>query len=325
MDLTCLGIILVDMFPIEIGKPLVEVSSFTPKPGGAPANVAVAAQRMGSSVAFIGKVGDDFFGSWLRDILINEGINTSGLVIDRDARTSLVFIGMPDKNNAEFVFYRNPGADMLLNENDLNEDLLLKSKALHIDSLSLTHSNYRKATLKAIEIVKNAGGFISYDVNYRPTMWNSPDEAIQAALEIIPLCDAIKINEFELELITGQKNAEFGGKSIIKQGVDLCLITLGENGAFYVTKNRAGFVPAYKVNTIDSIGCGDAFLGAILHHLTQYDSLQEDFPEDQIEHIVDFSSAAGALTSTKRGALPAIPSRLEVENFIESYKKTKNI
>lgn len=316
MDLTCLGIILVDMFPVEVGKPLVEVSAFTPNPGGAPANVAVAARRLGSSVAFIGKVGQDHFGTWLKDILTEEGVQTDGMVFDDEARTSLVFIAMPDENSAEFVFYRNPGADMRLTEDDLDENLLSESRALHFDSLSLTNPAYRGATLKSIDIVKRQGGFISYDVNYRPTMWRDPKDAVQATLDLLPYCDVIKVNDIELELITGISAPEQGGQALIDQYGKLCLITLGAKGAYYVTREAHGYMPAYKVRTIDAIGCGDGFLGAILYQLTKYESLSKALTSQKLKDIVRFATAAGALTSTKRGALPALPYKKDVEEFL---------
>jgi len=319
MDLTCLGIILVDMFPTEVGKRLVDVQSFSPNPGGSPANVAVAAQRMGTSTAFIGKVGEDFFGEWLKKTLDDEGVSTIGMVFDPNARTSLTFIGMPDENHAEFVFYRNPGADMLLKKEDLHIVLLEESKALHIDSLSLTNPDYYLATTTAIDIVKKKGGFISFDMNYRPTMWDSPASAITAIKEIVPMCDVIKVNEEEITLITGKSDPIHGGQMILAESGKLCLITLGKKGAYYVTKENNGYLPAFQVDTIDAIGCGDAFLGAILHKLVQYDSLDQALQKEAIEDIVRFATAAGALTSTKRGALPAIPYRKEVELFLKNH------
>jgi fructokinase len=324
MDLICLGIILVDMFPVEVGKPMMEVSAFMPKPGGSSANVAVAAKRMGSKTAFIGKVGQDIFGRWLRDILSSEGVDTSGMVFDKEVRTSLVFIAMPDEHSAEFVFYRNPGADMRLTHKDLDKDLLKGTKALHIDSISLTNPSYRKATIEAIKLVKNSGGFISFDVNYRPTMWTSPEEAKKAVQEIIPLCDVIKLNDTELELITGETEPYAGGKYILSLGGLLCLITQGDKGSYFLTSEHRGFVPAFKVKTIDSIGCGDAFLGALLNQFLQYDTLQTALQQQNVEKVIRFAAAAGALTATKRGALPAIPYRNEVDAFLRNQNSKED-
>jgi len=325
MDLISLGIILVDMFPVEVGKHLVEVSSFTPKPGGATANVAVAARRMGSQTAFIGKVGRDLFGNWLRDVLVHEGVDTSGMIFDNEARTSLTFIGMPDEHHAEFVFYRNPGADMRLSQEDLNLELLKNTKALHIDSVSFTSPSYKQATLKAIEVVRKSGGFISYDVNYRPTMWDSPEIAISAAKVIIPLSDVIKLNDIELELITGLSDPMAGGEKILEMGGHCCLVTLGEKGSYYITHRHHGFVPAFQVKTIDSIGCGDAYLGAMLHQLLQFDSLETGLQKENLEAVLKFSAAAAALTATKRGALPAIPYRQEVDDFLNSFNEKEDL
>ncbi len=324
MDLICLGIILVDMFPSEVGKPLVKVSSFTPKPGGAPANVAVAARRMGSQTAFIGKVGRDLFGDWLKEVLDREDVNTSGMVFDSEARTSLTFIGMPDEHHAEFVFYRNPGADMRLSEEDLNLDLLKNTKALHIDSVSFTSPSYKTATLKAIEIVRKTGGFISFDFNYRPTMWDATEIAISAAKEIIPLSDVIKLNDIELKLITGLSDPIAGCERILKIGGQCCLVTLGNKGSYYFTHRHHGFVPAFQVKTIDSIGCGDAFVGAMLNQLLQFDSLETGLHKENLEKVLQFAAAAGALTATKRGALPAIPYRQEVDRFLESHNEKED-
>lgn len=316
MDLTCLGIILVDMFPAEVGKPLTDVDSFTPKPGGAPANVAVAARRLGSPTAFIGKVGDDIFGHWLKKTLSDEKVETSGMVFDTEARTTLVFIGMPSDQEAEFVFYRNPGADMRLKKDEINPRLLEESKALHFDSLSLTNTPYREATLAAVDVVKQHGGFISYDVNFRPTMWPSSEAAIQAARDVLPFCDVVKVNEEELQLITGRSDPQEGGRAILALGCQLSLITLGERGAHYVTHHQSGYLPAYRVKTIDAVGCGDSFLGAMLHQLTQAESLDAALASGEIESMLRFAMAAGALTSTKRGAMPALPTRTEVEFFL---------
>ena len=321
MDITSIGIILVDMFPSQVGMPLVEVPAFMPMPGGAPANVAVAAQRLGSSTAFIGKVGQDLFGQWLKNILDREGVNTQGMVFDDYARTSLVFIGMPDAHKAEFLFYRNPGADMRLRKEDLSLQLLERTKVLHFDSLSLTHDTYRDATLNAIETVKKHGGIISYDVNYRPTMWNSPDSAIKAAQDILEFCDVIKVNETEMRLLTGENGYVSGGQALLKRAGKLCLITLGDIGSYYITHYKFGFIPAYKVNTIDSIGCGDSFLGAVLNQITQYDSLDKAIHPDNIENILRFASAAGALTSLARGALPALPYKNDVLTFLSALQE----
>ncbi|HID86970.1 MAG TPA: carbohydrate kinase, partial [Anaerolineae bacterium] len=154
MDIVCLGELLVDMFPAELGRPLAQVSAFHPKPGGAPANVAVAAARLGAQSAFIGKLGDDAFGHHLADVLRQEGVDVRGVRFDQEARTTMAFIAMPDENTQEFVFYRNPGADTRLHPDDLDRSLLRETRALHFGSLSLTHEPSRSATMEAVEIAR---------------------------------------------------------------------------------------------------------------------------------------------------------------------------
>jgi fructokinase len=196
MDIVCLGELLVDMFPDEVGRGLADVTAFRPKPGGAPANVAVAAARLGAESAFIGKVGDEVFGHHLADVLKQEGVDVSGMRFDTDARTPLAFIAMPDVNSYEILFYRNPGADMRLRPDELDRQLLMTTRAFHFGSISLIHEPSRSATLEAVQIARRGGALISFDVNYRPDLWTR-DQARKMVIETIPLVDVLKINEVE--------------------------------------------------------------------------------------------------------------------------------
>jgi len=216
MDIVCLGEILMDMFPAEIGRSMVDVSAFLPKPGGAPANVAVAASRLGAKSAFIGKVGDDIFGHYLEKILFGEGVVTQGMRYDQQARTTMVFIAIPDAHSAEYMFYRNPGADMLLVPGDLDRQLLQETNSFHFGSLSLIDEPSRSATLEAIKIAADAGALISFDVNYRPTLWKSPEEAIERVMTTIPLVNLLKVNEIELSLLGGMDDVDAATKTLLE-------------------------------------------------------------------------------------------------------------
>ncbi len=152
-------------------------------------------------------------------------------------------------------------------------------------------------------------------------MWNSSGSAVQAALDVLEFCDIIKVNETELRLLTGEDGYVSGGKALLKRAGKLCLVTLGDVGAYYFTHYKFGFIPAYKVNTIDSIGCGDSFLGAVLNQITQHDSLDKAIHPDNIENILRFASAAGALTSLARGALPALPYKNDVLTFLSALQE----
>ncbi len=192
MDVVCLGELLIDMFPVEMGCRLVEVSAFSPKPGGAPANVAVAAARLGAQSAFIGKVGEDAFGHYLAEVLDQAGVETCGVRFDRQARTTLAFIAMPDANSAEFLFYRNPGADTRLHPDELDRSLLQSTQALHFDSLSLSDEPARSATLEAVRLAHAVGALISFDANYRPSLWSNRQQAVDQIMAVIHQVDLVK-------------------------------------------------------------------------------------------------------------------------------------
>ena len=204
MDLICLGELLIDMFPAELGRSHAEVSAFRPVPGGAPANAAVAARRLGAEAAFIGKVGDDPFGHYLVDVLAREGVETRGMRLDPEARTTMNLMAQPDANHYDCLFYRNPGADTRLRPDELDVELLRTTRAFHFGSLSLTDEPARSATIEAVKIAKAAGALISYDVNYRPTLWKSPEEAAAQARAMIRYADLVKVNEAELALLAGE-------------------------------------------------------------------------------------------------------------------------
>jgi fructokinase len=317
MDIVCLGEILIDMFPAEIGRRMVDVSAFLPKPGGAPANVAVATSRLGTKSAFIGKVGEDIFGHYLEEILIGEGVVTQGMRYDQQARTSLVFIAIPDAHSAEFMFYRNPGADMLLEPEELDKHLLQETKAFHFGSLSLIEEPSRSATFEAINIAADAGALISFDVNYRPTLWKSPEEAIERVMATIPLVNLLKINEIELSLLGDEEDVDSATKTFLEMGPDLCVVTIGAEGSYYRTTSEGEFVPGFSVDTVDSVGCGDAFIAGILSQLVRDGKWQDKINPTDLRDVLQYGNAVGALTALNVGVIPALPHSSQVDNFLE--------
>lgn len=316
MDIVCLGELLIDMFPAEVGRNMVSVSAFRPKPGGAPANVAVAAARLGVQSAFIGKVGEDIFGHFLEDTLRTEGVSTQGLRFDEEARTTLVFIAMPDENTAEFVFYRNPGADTRLTPAELDRPLLREARFLHFGSLSLTDEPARSATHQAVSLARSAGAQISFDVNYRPSLWRKPAEAIEQALSIIPSVDLLKVNETELRLLAGSDDLEASSRSLLQLGPSVCVVTLGPRGSFFQSRSGSGFVPAFPVHTVDATGCGDAFIAALLCQLLSEDRPFAALAPDRLRLALRYANAAGALTAQIQGVIPALPTAAQVESFL---------
>ena len=333
MDITCLGELLVDMFPAELGRPLAEVSAFRPKPGGAPANVAVAARRLGKTSAFIGKVGDDAFGRHLADVLETEGVDVGGMRYDEQARTAMAFIAMPDENNYDILFYRNPGADMRLRADELDAGLLGQTKVFHFGSISLIQEPSRSATLRAIELARRAGALISFDVNYRPDLW-SREAAYERVVATLPLVDLVKINEIEADILGDGGDVASVGHALLEQGPRLCVVTLGPEGSYFCIAEGGDHMPAFKVDTVDATGCGDAFIAALLCQLVsplpdplpnrerEKPSWRDHLTVERLRNVLRYASAAGALTSLAQGVIPALPTAAEVEAFLAGKGET---
>ncbi|HLV43620.1 MAG TPA: PfkB family carbohydrate kinase [Aggregatilineales bacterium] len=324
MQLVTLGEVLIDMFPAEVGRGLTDVSAFHPKPGGAPANVAVAARRLGAASAFIGKVGDDLFGHYLIDVLAGQGVETRGMRVDAEARTTMAIIALPDEHTAEFVFYRNPGADQRLRPDELDRDLLASTRAFHFGSLSLTGEPIRSATREAVALARQGGALVSYDVNYRPPLWPSPQAAVDAARAMLPHVDVLKVNETELALLAGRESAaplaedalEGLATGLLAEGPAVVVVTRGQAGSAYFTAAGGGVVPAFQVRTVDSVGCGDAFIAGLLVRLTATAGWREMLAPEHLHDAVRYASAVGALTATRQGVIPALPTAAEVDGFL---------
>lgn len=317
MSLVTLGEILIDMFPAETGRPLAEVSAFHPKPGGAPANVAVAASRLGAHSTFIGKVGDDLFGKHLIDVLREQGVETRGIRISRSARTTMAIIALPDRHHAQFVFYRNPGADQLLRADELDIELVTEAQVLHIGSLSLVVDPARGATHQAVHLAREAGTLISFDVNYRPGLWPDAATALAQIRQIIPFANLLKVNEDELSLLGGSGvSAGEAVHALLDAGPQLVVVTRGTDGSEAFSTAGSAAVPAFAVETVDSIGCGDAFIAALLTRIMAAPSWSAFLAPEQMVEALWYANAVGALTAQKQGVIPALPHQDDVERFL---------
>jgi fructokinase len=315
MDIVTLGEVLIDMFPAELGRSLVEVSAFRPKPGGAPANVAVAAVRLGAESAFVGKVGDDAFGHHLADVLRQEGVEVRGMRYDPEARTGIAFIAMPDENSYDMLFYRNPGADMRLRADELDLNLLRNTRAFHFGSLSLIQEPSRSATLQAVRMARDRGALISFDVNYRPDLW-SPAEAREQVLTTLPAVNLLKVNEIELDLLTGHSDPDRGSQALMAHGPDLCVVTLGPDGSFFRSAEGGEHVPPFRVKTVDATGCGDAFVAGLIWQLISGEEWREQLSVPRMRQVLRYANAVGALTSLTLGVIPALPTAAQVADFL---------
>jgi len=322
-QIICLGEVLIDLFPAEMGKKLADVSAFKPKPGGAPANVAVAIARLGIASAFIGKVGDDAFGHHLIQVLKEQGVNVRGMRVDAKARTTLAFIAKPDENTAEFAFYRNPGADLMLRKDELDMEMLKHVRALHIGSLSLVDEPAKSATFEAVRLARQAGALISFDVNYRPSLWTSAEEALKRIWEMVPQSNLLKVNELELNLLSNLKSRSDlepveQCKELIGHGVKLIVVTLGEKGSFFCTENTHAFIPAFKVKTVDAVGCGDAFIAGLLTRLVGSVDWRSRLTFEKLCEDFRYANAVGAITALTQGVIPALPTENQVIEFLKN-------
>ncbi|KAF3329166.1 putative fructokinase-6 [Carex littledalei] len=311
-DVVCFGEMLIDFVPTVSGLSLSEAPAFKKAPGGAPANVAVGIARLGGSAAFVGKVGEDEFGYMLADILKENSVNNSGLRFDPGARTALAFVTLRSDGEREFMFYRNPSADMLLKEEELDLELIRKAKIFHYGSISLITEPCRSAHVAAAKAAKEAGVLLSYDPNLRLPLWSSADSAREGILSIWDIADIIKISEEEISFLTRGEDPYDDAvvRKLFHPNLKLLLVTEGSEGCRYYSKEFSGRVPGIKVSAVDTTGAGDAFVAGILSQLALDQSLIKD--EVRLREALKFANACGALTVTERGAIPALPTRQAV-------------
>ncbi|KHN33305.1 Fructokinase-2 [Glycine soja] len=307
---------LIDFVPTVSGVSLAEAPGFLKAPGGAPANVAIAVARLGGKAAFVGKLGDDEFGHMLAGILKENGVRADGITFDQGARTALAFVTLRADGEREFMFYRNPSADMLLKPEELNLELIRSAKVFHYGSISLIVEPCRSAHLKAMEVAKEAGCLLSYDPNLRLPLWPSPEEARKQILSIWEKADLIKVSDVELEFLTGSdKIDDESALSLWHPNLKLLLVTLGEHGSRYYTENFKGSVDAFHVNTVDTTGAGDSFVGALLSKIVDDQSILEDEP--RLREVLKYANACGAITTTQKGAIPALPKEEDALKLIK--------
>lgn len=314
----CFGEMLIDFMPTVKGVSLAEVSAFEKNPGGAPANVAVGISRLGGSSAFIGKVGKDEFGFMLADILKKNKVDHSGMRFDPAARTALAFVTLGSDGEREFMFFRNPSADMLLRESELDVDLIKKGCIFHYGSISLIEEPCRSTHLAAMRIAKRSGCILSYDPNLRLPLWPSAEAAREGIMSIWDQSDVIKISEQEISFLTGGDDPYDDNvvlKKLFHPNNKLLIVTEGPDGCRYYTKQFKGRVKGIKVNCIDTTGAGDAFVSGLLTMLSSDLSLYQD--EEKLRAALLFANACGAHTVTEIGAMPVLPTRDVVLKLLE--------
>jgi fructokinase len=304
-DVVCMGELLIDFVPTESGVALVDASAFKKAPGGAPANVAVGLSRLGISSAFMGKVGDDDFGRFLAQTLEDNGVDTGPLVYSKEARTALAFVSLTAEGERDFMFYRHPSADMLFEPAEVDEAAIRQAKVFHYGSISLISEPSKSATLHAVEIAQDAGLLISYDPNLRLPLWSGEEAAREGMLLGWEHATVIKASVEEIRFLTGDMDLAQSVKQLWRPALKLLVVTMGKEGCHYFTAEANQRIPGFEVDVVDTTGAGDGFVAGLLMGVVQHPDLWRD--EAALEEMLLFANAVGALTTTERGAIPALP------------------
>lgn len=309
MDITTIGEVLIDLTQRDINEN--GIPQFSANPGGAPANLAVAASKLGAKTAFIGKIGNDSFGVQLKKCLSDNNVDVTGMVTT-SVPTTLAVVSIDASGERSFSFYRSPGADTLLSTDDISTEQLEATRILHFGSVSLTANPSRNATLYAAKAAKNMGKLISYDPNYRANLWESEAIAIERMKEPLNIVDILKVSDEELPLLTGTSDLEKGTNELASYGISLILVTLGSKGAFYRFGETTGLVPGFPCKVGDTNGAGDTFFGAFLSRVVQKNNLT-DISVSELEEFVSFANKAASITTSRYGAIPAMPTIEELQ------------
>lgn len=318
-DVCALGELLIDFTENGTspqGNPIMEAN-----PGGAPCNVLAMLNKLGYKTAFIGKIGDDIFGRQLKKTVEDVGINTDGLVTDKAVNTTLAFVHTLPGGDREFSFYRNPGADMMLNEGDVDEQIIAESRIFHFGSLSMTGEICEAATKKAVNAAKKNGLIISFDPNLRENLWDSVEHAREKIAYGMANCDILKISDNEIQWFTGEQDFDRAVEKLRKRydNIGLLLLSLGKNGSRAYSGKNSAYAPAAPAKTIETTGAGDSFCGAILSKVLEYGL--RDYLQQELSDMLSFANAAAAVVTERKGALRVMP---QPEEIIDRMRRSKN-
>jgi fructokinase len=319
--LFCIGEALIDLISMQKGSELKNVTTFEKVPGGAPANVSIAVAKYGGKSSLITKLGNDAFGEFLIDILKQSDVEVDKVLRTNDANTGLAFVSVKNDGERDFSFYRNPSADLLLTEDDIQSNWFSKGDFLHFCSVDLVESPMKYAHIKAIENVKRNGGMISFDPNIRLSLWGDSIACRDTVRQFLPLAHIIKVSDEELEFITGISDISKAIKSLFVGDVMAVVYTKGAKGADLYTKEGKFESSGFKVTVEDTTGAGDAFIGGFLYKLLEMDvqvSNLDQVLNEYHKEILEFANASGALTASVKGAIHATPAKKHILNFLST-------
>lgn len=308
--ITALGEALIDFTPSGVSEAGMKL--FEQNPGGAPANALAVFATFGEKAAFIGKVGNDMHGQFLKETMENAGIDTQGLIVADDVFTTLAFVSLNDKGEREFSFARKPGADTCLKKEEVDLSIIENTDIFHVGSLSLTDNPSKAATFFALEKAKEFGKIISYDPNYRALLWDSKEKAIEGMRSVLDYVDVMKLSDEETFLLTDVEEPQAAAKVLLDRGMSIVAVTLGADGAYICTKEGGVFVPGFASTVVDTTGAGDSFWGGFLYQLSKSGKRPEEISIEEAKAFARFGNAVASLCVEKRGGIPAIPTMEQV-------------
>lgn len=317
-DIVALGELLIDFTYAGLSEAGRKI--FEQNPGGAPANLLTAASHMGRKTAMIGKVGNDMHGLFLKKVLEDEAICTDYIQVADDVFTTLAFVGLDEKGDREFSFARKPGADTQLQTNELPYEVIKNCRLFHVGSLSLTDEPARSATYDAVKTAAAAGAVVSYDPNYRASLWKDEATAVQMMKSLLPYTNILKVSDEESLLLTGKDNYEEAAEDLLAAGPSIVAITLGGDGVYLVSTEKAEHVAGYPTEAVDTTGAGDSFFGGFLSQFVADGRLIEEVEWEAWIRFARFGNAVAGLCVQKRGGIPSIPSLDAVKILMEKAK-----
>jgi sugar/nucleoside kinase (ribokinase family) len=322
VEIITVGEALIDFVSCESGATLAEATAFEKAFGGAPANVAVGLARLGTETGFIGKLGEDQFGDFLANTLRSEGVLAEGLVFDPLVRTTLAFVSLTEEGERDFMFYRHPGSDMLLRQEEIRLEILEPARIVHFGSLSLTHEPARSAVFYLVSACKRRGQLISFDPNLRLSLWSSREEARVQIGRALEYADIVKFSEDELAFLTGNVEPEIACRRVFSGPIKLMFVSLGKEGCYYYNGKSEGRVKGFEVEVVDTTGAGDGFTAGVLANLLPLVKEGRDLKElgdGELFEIGRFANAVGATIVGKRGAVSGAPYWEEVMDFLSRH------
>ncbi len=311
--IVCYGELLVDMISMNTGT-LIGSKGFLKKFGGAPANVAMGLAKLGTPVRFMGKVGDDPFGRFLKNTLEKNKVVTDTLILSKREKTTLAFVSLDKDGQRDFFFYK--GAHEAITAAEV--ELPAHTSIFHFGSLTQTNNNSYNATDKLIGQAKKMGAIISYDPNVRESLWVNLNLARDVILATIKKVNVLKVNEVEARLITKEENIQEAAKKLWRDNLDALFITLGQEGCYYKTSQYKGHIPTIEVPVIDTTGAGDAFNAGYLYAMYEAGKPLSQFTEKELHFALKRATVIASLSTTKKGAIAAFPTKAIISNYLTS-------